>query len=97
RQRTELGGHAARDGGQLAGGLEAGEVRPIAPRERAAQPHTRLDRRVMDDVDRALVVGRALLKARKVAEVAACGEDRRDAGYLRDLVGVLEPLERLDH
>ena len=42
-------------------------------------PHSRtprLDRRVVHDVDRALVVGRALAVAGEVAEVAARGEDR---------------------
>src|SRR5262249_43533989 len=93
RQVAELGAHAAGDCGRLASGLEAGEVRPIAPRERTAQPDTGLDRGVVHDVDRALVVGRALAESREVAEVAARGEHRRDARHFRDLVGVLQPFE----
>src|SRR5438445_2049989 len=96
-ERSKLGRDAARDCGGFAASLEAGEVRPIAPRERTAQPHLRLDRRVVDDVDRALVVGRALAVAREVAEIAARREHGGDAGNFRNLVGVLEALQRLDH
>ena len=63
-------------------------------------PHSRLPALmvgVMDDVDRALVVGRSLLEAREVAEIAAGREDRRHAGNLRDRVSVLQALEGLDH
>ena len=66
----------------------------------AIGPHSRtpaLQRRVVDDVDGALVVGRALAVPREVAEVAAGGEERRHARHLGDGVGVLQPLERLDH
>src|SRR5688572_18342767 len=80
RERSQLRRNPARDRGQLAPRLETREVGPVAPGERTAEPHARFDRRVVDDVDRALVVGRALLKPRKVAEVPACGKERRDAG-----------------
>src|SRR5262245_31240451 len=70
-QRAELRGHAARDRGGLAAGLEAGEVRAVAPGERAAQPDAGLERGVVHDVDRPLVVGRALTEAGEVAEIAA--------------------------
>ena len=63
-------------------------------------PHSRLpalSRRVVDDVDRALVVRRALTEAGEVAEIAAGGEYRVDAGHLRDLVRILQSVEGLDH
>src|SRR5688572_15897759 len=69
REGTEFGGDTAGDRRRLTAGLEAGEVRPIAPRERTAQPFARLDRGVMDDVDRALVVRRSLSIPRKVAQI----------------------------
>ena len=81
----------------LAAGLEAGEVRPVLPRQRSAQLLAGLDRGVMDDVDLPLVVGIALLVAGEIAEIAAGREDRMHARHLGDLVGVLESLQRLDH
>src|SRR5712691_7859810 len=40
-QIAQLGFHAARNGGGFASALEAGEVRPVFPGERAAQPLAR--------------------------------------------------------
>ena len=97
RQRSKLRGHATRDRRGLTPGLEAGEVGTIAPRNRATQTDARPERRVVDDVDGALVVGRALPEPGEVAEVAACRKQRRDTRHLRDLVGVLQTFERFDH
>src|SRR5262245_12630122 len=63
-ERSEFGGDAACNRGHLASGLEAGEVRSIAPRDRSAEADTGLEGRVVHDVDRALVVGRSLPEAR---------------------------------
>src|SRR5947209_10559407 len=90
-QLTELSSHAARDRGRLAARLKTGEIRPVAPGKRPAQPDTGFERGIMDDVDRALVVGRPLAVPGKIAEVAARGEDRGHARDLGDLVGVLQP------
>src|SRR6266545_5404982 len=79
---TELVFDAARNRGGLAACLEAREVRAIAPRERSAQPHLGFDGGVVHDVDRALVVRRALPIAREIPEIAAGREDRRDSGHL---------------
>src|ERR1700730_6973487 len=57
---AELRRNAAGDRRRFAAGLEAGEVRPVTPRDGTAQPNAGLDRGVMDDIDRALVVGGAL-------------------------------------
>ena len=76
-QRPELGGGTARDQRGLARVLEAGEVRPIAPGERPAQPHAGGQRGVVHDVDGPLVVGIALAIAGEVGQIAAGGEDRR--------------------
>src|SRR5688572_3047385 len=89
--------HTAANRGRLAASLETREVRAIAPRERPAQANARLDRRVVHDVDRALVVRRALAIAGEVAEVAARRKARADAGHLRNLLGVLQTVERFDH
>src|SRR5205807_8237988 len=94
---TKLGACAARDLSNLVAGLEAGKVRPVLPGERAAELHAGFDRRVVHDVDGALVVRRPLRETRKIAEVAARREYRGDARDLGDLVSVLEPFERLDH
>src|SRR5438128_2548799 len=85
-QVAQLSACAARDLRHLVAGLEAGEIRAVLPGEGAAQLRAGLDRGIVHDVDGALVVGRALCKARKIAEVAARGEHRRDAGHLGDLV-----------
>src|SRR5438132_9143090 len=55
-QIAEFNSRSARDLGHLVARLEAGEVRPFPPSERAAELLAGLDRGVMDDVDRALVV-----------------------------------------
>ncbi len=89
---TQFGADAAPDGGAFVPGLETGEVRAVLPRERAAELLARLDRRVMDDVDGAFVVGIALLVAGEIAEVAARGEDGGDAGNGGDGFGVLQSL-----
>ena len=68
---AEFRRHASSNRRRFAARLEAGEVRAIAPRERPAQPNAGFDRRIMHDVDRALVVGRALPETREVAEIAA--------------------------
>src|SRR5262249_9676841 len=60
RQRAKLRGHTAGNCCDLATGLEACEVRSIAPRQRSTQTDARLDRAVVHDIDRAFVVGRAL-------------------------------------
>src|SRR5262245_8440080 len=97
RERPQFCRNTTRDRGGLAARLEAREVRTVAPRNRSAQTNTRLQRRVMDDVDRALVVGCALPEPGEVPEITARGKQRRYARHLRDLVGVLQPFERLDH
>src|SRR5919106_3851290 len=97
RQRTKFRGGSARDRCGFVACLEAGEVGPVAPGQRTTQSHARLHRGVVNDVDRALVIGGSLLEARKVPEVAAGGEDRRDTRNLCDLVGVLQAFERLNH
>src|SRR5579871_5527086 len=76
---TELHLHAAGDGGHLVAGLEAGEVRTVPPRPRAAKLHAGFDGRVVHDVDLALVIRIALLVARKISEIAARSEDRMNA------------------
>src|SRR5688572_23511756 len=85
-KRPEFRSNTAGDRGRLAGGLEAAEVGPVAPGEGTAQPHARLHGRVVDDIDRALVVGRARSEAREVAEVSARRKERGHAWDLGDLV-----------
>src|SRR3954471_9906836 len=68
-ERPEFRADAAGDRRGFAAVLEAREIRAIAPRERSAEANTRLHGRVMDDVDGALVVGRALPIPRKVSEI----------------------------
>src|SRR6188474_660669 len=85
------------DGAGLLLILEAREVGAFAPRKRSAQTLARAYRGVVDDVDQPLVVRRALRVARKVAEVARGREERRHAGNLGDLGGVLHAFEGLDH
>src|ERR1700684_872096 len=65
-QRPELGGNAAGNGSGLAGVLKASKIGPVAPCERTAQPLAGAKRRVVNDVDQPLVVGRALLVAGKI-------------------------------
>src|SRR5262245_21216488 len=96
-KRTEFGGHATRDCGHLASGLEACEIRPISPGQRPAQPHTCFKSSVVNDVNRPLVVGCALPVAAKIAEISAGREDCCHSGNLCDLIGVLQSLERFDH
>jgi hypothetical protein len=62
-QRTEFGGHAARDGGRFTRILEAGEIGPVAPRERTAQPFSGGDGCVVHRINQAFVIGIALLVA----------------------------------
>src|SRR5258707_13250652 len=85
----ELNLHAARDGGHFIAGLKASEIRSVLPRPWAAQLHTSLDGRVVDDIDLPFVIGIALLVAGKITEVAAGGKNRVHSWYLGDLVGVL--------
>src|SRR5271168_1561041 len=61
--------HAAGDRGHLVAGLEAGEIRSVAPSPRAAQLDSRLDGGVVDDVDLPLVIGVALPVAGEIAEI----------------------------
>ena len=68
-QRAKLGRDSAPDGGRLAHVLEAGEVGPVGPGERAAELLAGADGRVVDDVDQALVVGRALREALRLGTV----------------------------
>src|SRR4029453_2168943 len=96
-QRPELGGNASRDRRRFAGRLEAGEVRTIPPREGTAQPHAGFERRVVDDIDRALVVWRALAIAGEIAKISTRREHGRNAGHFGDLIRVLEAFERFDH
>src|ERR1019366_555419 len=72
----------------FAGALEAGEIRPVAPCEGAAEPLARAQGCVMHDVDEALVIWRAHLVAGEVAEVAAGRQDGRDAGEGSELACV---------
>src|SRR5262245_34309671 len=65
RQRPELRRDPARNRGRFTAGLEAREIGAIAPRKRTAQPDAGLDGRIVHDVDRALVVWRALAVARE--------------------------------
>ena len=97
REWTELGCNAPGDRGSLAAGLEAREVRPIAPRQRAAQPHTGLECGVVNDVDRPLVIRRALPITREVTQIPTGCENGCYAWDLGDFVGVLEALEGFDH
>src|SRR5687767_1826247 len=60
---AELGPCAARDLRHLVAGLEAREIRTVPPGKRTAQLHPGLDRGVVDDVDRALIVRRARREA----------------------------------
>src|SRR5262245_32892760 len=57
RQRAELGRYTAGNGSRLAAGLETCEVWTVAPRKGPAQFYACLDRGVMNDVDRPLIVG----------------------------------------
>src|ERR671918_382814 len=50
RERTELRGCSARNRGAFVARLEAREVGAVAPGQRTAQPHARLDRCVVHDV-----------------------------------------------
>jgi hypothetical protein len=59
-QWTEFCRYASGNGGRLASCLKAAEVRPIAPRKWTAQSDVRLDRSIMNNIDRALIVGCAL-------------------------------------
>ena len=79
-QGTELGCHAAGDRRCFTARLETGEIRPVAPGNRAAETHASLDGRVVHDVDHTLIVWRTLPEPREVAEVAARGEKCRHAG-----------------
>jgi len=56
-QLAKLDAHAGRDRAGLLLGLEAGEVRPLAPGERPAQTLAGVDRGVVDGVDQPFVVG----------------------------------------
>src|SRR5262245_49004192 len=60
---AELGGHSSINSGHLRAGLKTCKVGPIPPGQRPAQPDTGLQRRVVDDVDGALVVGIALTES----------------------------------
>src|SRR5215470_15426947 len=71
---AQLRSHTSINGGHLRSGLKTCEVGPIAPGERPAEPDTRLERGVVDDVDGAFVVGVALPESREVPQVAAGGE-----------------------
>src|SRR5688572_3301228 len=54
---AELDAHTGRDGARLLLILEAREVRPLAPRKRAAKANSCVDCGVVDDVDQPLIVG----------------------------------------
>src|SRR6185312_6514188 len=96
-QISKLSRDTARDGSSLARILEAREVGTIAPRERTTEALPGRQRGVVDNVDEALVVGRALAIAREIAEVSAGGEDRIHARNCCDLPRVLRALDSLDH
>src|SRR5688572_10291696 len=78
-QRAELRGNTAGDRCRLAAGLEAGEVGAVSPGEGTTQPHARLHGGVVNDIDGALVIRRALTVAGEVAQVTARREDGRHA------------------
>src|SRR5262245_14633950 len=67
---AKFGAGAAGDLRHFVAGLEAGEVRPLAPGERTAELDAGLDGGVVHHVDGALVVGIALPIAGEIAEVA---------------------------
>src|SRR5262249_58960647 len=60
RQRAELRPDSRCDGRRFAARLETCEIGAIAPRERPAQAHAGFYRRIVNDIDGALVVRRSL-------------------------------------
>src|SRR5450631_2205557 len=88
---------AAVDDRCLAAILEASEVRPAEPGEGATETLASFECGVVDDVDEALIVGRAFSVAGEISQVAAGGKDRGDAGNGCDLWCVLHSIDRLDH
>src|SRR5207244_6142397 len=92
-ERTKFSGHATGNRCRFAAGLEAGEVRTIAPGERSTQSDAGLDRGIMNNVDRAFVIRSALPVAAKISKISAGSEAGCDAGNFRDRVRVLEPFK----
>ena len=96
-ERTQFRSNAARDCRGFAARLEAGEIRAIPPGEWSAQSHAGSDGGVVDDVDRPLVIRRALAVSGKVSEISACREYCRDAGHFRNGICVFQSFKSFDH
>src|SRR5262249_38247607 len=96
-QRSELGAYTTADSRRLATSLEASEIRAVPPREGTAQPFAPLQRGIVDYIDQALIVRRALRVSGEVSQVAAGCENRGHTGNPGDFVGVLDTFQRFDH
>src|SRR5437016_2469885 len=79
-QVAQFGADSARDGGGLAGILEASEVGAIAPGEWTAEPLSGRQRGIVHHVDEPFVIGFALPVAGEVAEVSRGREYRVHSG-----------------